>query len=226
MTSSYLDDDDQVFYGGERSSDTSSTETSKPATGSSSNTDSNSGSSSTSDNLLDPDKKSGPSEQELEKQIQDSRLEKRKVESVHDITILRQRGAEQSQQAAKYYKKYRIEEAAQVKHEQMVFRNRRKSEKYLEKVKDVEVKIADKEAATAYLEGAKKERAHIKVAKLRGKIAKLKAKSSNADAIAAKHRQKAVARQRKATELLEKSKIHEAEAKSYSNRADKLEKIS
>ncbi len=219
MTSSYLDDDDRVFYGGEKSSESSNTEAKQPASSS------NTGSSSSSEQKQEP-VKTGPTEKELEKQIQDTRLDKRKAESVHDITILRQRGAEQSQQAAKYYKKYRVEEAAQVKHEQMVFRNRRKSEKYLEKVKDVEVKIADKEAATAYLEGNKKERAHIKVAKLRGKIAKLKAKSSNAEAVSAKHRQKAVARQRKATELLEKSKIHEAEAKSYCNRADKLEKIS
>ena len=246
MTSSYLEDEDRVFYGGKKSSDKSSKQEEDPHEdpqedpyedpadneetyedayeGDTYDTPSSSYSTPEDTGSQVPRNKE-VTEEDLERQIKESRLAKRKAESVHDITILRQRAAEQSALGAKFYKKYRAEEAQQVKHEQAVAKYRRKSEKYQEKVKDVEVKIADKEASLSYLEDGKLERAHVKIAKLKGKIAKLKSKSSSAEAKAAKHRQKAVARKRKATEFLEKNKIHEAEAKAYNNRANRLEKI-
>ncbi len=196
--SSSFEDDDEVFYGG--------------------------GSSKPSESTPSYSEKREVSEHELEDQIRKTRQDRRRAGEYHDVTRLRQKAAEHRADAAKFFKKYRFEEAAMVKNQQYAARARRKAEGYLEKNKDVLVKADNKQADLQYLEAGKAERARIKIAKYKGKAAKCKSKASKFEAKAAKHTQKAAAKRQKAKANLEKSKLHEAEALNFRKRADNLEK--
>lgn len=163
---------------------------------------------------------------DVEEEIKEARAAKRTAESRHDVTILRQRAAEDAAKAARYYGKYRAEEAAEVKFTQNAAKARRKAESLIQKSKEMETKAADLQAMQGGLSGKKLEKNKVKVAKFKQRAAKLISKSSSNTARAAKYDQKALAKRTKAKEYLEKSKIHEAESKGYNERADRLEKIS
>ncbi len=195
---SNLEDDDEVFYGGGSSKPRESTPSYTP--------------------------KREVSEHEIEDEIRRTRQEKMRAGEYHDVTKLRQKAAEHRADAAKFFKKYRLEEAVMVKNQQYAARARRKAEGYIEKSKDIMAKADNKEADLQYLEAGKAERARIKVAKYKGKVAKCKSKASKFEAKAAKFTQKAAAKRQKAKANLEKSKLNEAEAHNFKKRADNLER--
>jgi len=165
------------------------------------------------------------SEAEIEDQIRRTRHDKMRAAEYHDVTRLRQKGAEHRADAAKFFKKYRAEEADMVKYQQYANKARRKSEGFMEKSKDALAKADEKQSDLEYLEGGKAERGRVKVAKLKAKSAKCMSKASKWQAKGAKATQKAAAKRQKANALLEKSKTHEAEALNFKRRADKLERI-
>lgn len=164
------------------------------------------------------------SEAEIEDQIRRTRQDKMRAAGYHDVTRLRQKGAEHRAEAAKFFKKYRAEEADMVKYQQYANKARRKSEGYMEKSKDALAKADDKQADLEYLEGGKAERGRVKVAKMKAKSAKCMSKASKWQAKGAKATQKAAAKRQKANAFLEKSKTHEAEALNFRKRADNLER--
>ena len=163
-------------------------------------------------------------EKDIEAEIKQARMEKRRAESSHDVTILRQKAAENCAQGAKFYGKYRAEEAYEVKFTQLASRSRRKAEALVEKSKTMETKAADLMANQGNLKDKKLEKNKIKVAKFKQKSAKFVSKSASSAAKAAKYDQKALAKRTKAKQLLEKSKVYESEGKSYNDRADRMEK--
>lgn len=163
-------------------------------------------------------------ETNIDEEITQARHEKHQAAELHDITKLRQQAAKHSADAAKFYKKYRAEEAAMVKYTENSNKARRTAEKYLQKSKEATAKANDKQTDLEYLQDRKAERARIKIAKLHAKSAKMKSKSSSYLAKAAKLSQKAAAKREKAKTLLEKSKMHEAESIGLTKRADRLSK--
>ncbi len=163
-------------------------------------------------------------DRDIESEITATRREKQVAAEIHDITIIRQKAAKHSEEAAKFFKKYRAEEAAMVKNTENASKARRTAEGYEEKAKDAIAKADDKQADLTYLEDRKAERARIKIAKLHAKSAKMKSKASSYMAKSAKLQQKAAARREKAKAYLEQSKTHEAEAHNLTKRADKLQK--
>ena len=175
--------------------------------------------------MVDPAPAEEPKkEADIEAEISQTRKDKMRAAEYHDVTILRQRAAKHSAEAAKLFKKYRAEEAAMVKYQENSNKARRKAEKFIEKSKDAMAKADDKQADLEYLEGGKAERTRVKVAKLKAKTAKMKSKSSRWMSNSAKNTQKAAAKRQKAKALLERSKVHEAEALNYNKRANRLSK--
>ncbi|MCK5397951.1 MAG: hypothetical protein KAJ33_06865 [Thermoplasmata archaeon] len=232
--SSDLEEDDDIFYGGGKPAKEMEEEEKKPAEESASLLSNDAYS---HDYLKPaeetPDKsdleevspaQEAEQEKDLEAEISHTRQEKMRAAEYHDVTILRQRAAKHSAEAAKLFKKYRAEEAAMVKYQENSNKARRKAEKYIEKSKDALAKADDKQADLEYLEGGKAERTRVKVAKLKAKTAKMKSKSSRWMSNSAKNTQKAAAKRQKAKALLERSKVHEAEALNYNKRANRLSK--
>jgi hypothetical protein len=161
-------------------------------------------------------------EKDIEAEITQVRHEKQLAAELHDVTKLRQQAAKHSADAAKFYKKYRSEEAAMVKYTENSNKARRNAEKLEQKSKEATAKANDKQSDLEFLKDRKAERARIKIAKLHAKSAKLKSRSSAYMAKAAKLSQKSAAKREKAKAFLERSKTHEAEAHNLTKRADRL----
>ena len=227
--SSDLEEDDEIFYGGGKAA-TEKKKDSEPAK--------ESAAAYSHDYLKPPEEEKDPldepsvdkpaitvqEEKDIEAEIAHTRQDKMRAAEYHDVTILRQRAAKHSAEAAKLFKKYRAEEAAMVKYQENSNKARRRAEKYIEKSKDAMAKADDKQADLEYLEGGKAERARVKVAKLKAKSAKMKSKSSSWMSNSAKNTQKGASKRQKAKALLEQSKTHEAEALNYNKRADRMQK--
>jgi hypothetical protein len=207
------EDDDRSFYGG-KTERTGQRTTSTPSSSTTPSTTTTSGEASPRDRT----------ESEIEDDIRKSRQDKMRAAEYHDVTKLRQKAAEHRAEAAKFYKKYRLEEADMVKYTQYSSKFRRKAEALIAKGKDALTKAEYKEAELQYLEGGKLERTKIKIAKLKGKAAKLKGKAAKHEAKAAKFTSKAAAKKQKAHTFMEKSKTHEADAQHFKKRADNLER--
>jgi hypothetical protein len=165
-----------------------------------------------------------PPEKDIDKEISDVRREKHMAAELHDITKLRQEAAKHSAASAKYYKKYKAEEAAMVKHTENANKARREAEHYEQKSKDATAKAEEKQSELEFLQDRKLERAKMKIAKLHAKSAKLKSKASNSLAKSAKLHAKAAAKREKAKMHHERSKMHEAESMNLTKRADRLSK--
>jgi hypothetical protein len=167
-----------------------------------------------------------PDKAQIERDIQSTRDHKHTVNATLDVTNLRKKAAEHAQEAAAFFRKYRKEESIAVKLTQKGHKVRRHAEEYLQKAKDFETKAAEVEAQLGMYNSdpAKTEKMRIKRAKFIEKSAKMKQKAANKQAKGAKLDHAAVEHTAKSKELLEKSKLNEAEAKAYHDRADQLEK--
>lgn len=168
------------------------------------------------------------SEQEIkdiEEQIRKTREEKMQAAEYHDITILRQKAAEHSADAAKLFKKYRKEESVMVKNTENASKMRRKAEGRMAKSKELLAKADQMLTGLNLLPVPKQEKTKIKIAKLKEKAAKCMSKAHNFLARGAKLTAKAAARRQRAKANLEKSKLNESEALAYNKRADTFEKI-
>lgn len=167
-----------------------------------------------------------PDKAQIERDIQSTRDHKHTINATLDVTNLRKKAAEHAHEAAALFRKYRKEESAAVKLTQKGHKVRRVSEEYQQKAKDFETKAAELEAQLGMYSGdpSKVEKMRIKRAKFIEKSAKMKQKAAGKMSKGAKLDHAAVEHTARSKELLEKSKLNEAEAKAYHDRADQLEK--
>jgi hypothetical protein len=213
-------DDDDVFYGSKKKpvKETSAAPESKP------NSYGTAYKAPPAEPYHEPSPQAQEPERDIDNEITETRREKHQAAELLDITKLRQQAARHSSDAAKLYKKYRSEEAAMVKYNENASKARRTAEAYEQKSKNATAKADDKQKDLEFLQDRKAERARIKIAKLHAKSAKLKSKESSYLAKAAKLSMRSAAKREKAKALLEKSKMHEAEAHNLTKRADRLSK--
>lgn len=142
----------------------------------------------------------------------------------YEIAKLRREAAENSATAAKFFKKYRKEEANAVTHTQKAAGYRRKTEKLMEKSKFYEAKINEIKANLSGAAPSKSKGMRIKIAKYRKKIAELNHKSKDIEAKAAKHNQKAAQYKEKSLRYLEKNKTYDTKSEKLTKKADELER--
>ncbi len=142
----------------------------------------------------------------------------------YEIAKLRREAAENSATAAKFFKKYRREEANAVTNTQKAASYRGKIEKLTEKSKFYEAKINDIKANLSSAKLSKSKGMRIKIANYRKKIADLNKKSKDIEAKAAKYNQKAAQYKEKSLKYFEKNKTYEAKSKELQKKADELER--
>jgi hypothetical protein len=172
-----------------------------------------------------PGQPASPEKAQIERDIQNTRDHKHTVDATLDVTNLRKKAAEHQQLAATFFRKYRREEAIAVKITQKGHKYRRVVEEFIQKSKDFETKAAETEAQYGlHQDPAKVEKLRILRAKLIEKSARMKQKAAAYQMKGAKLDHAAVEHTARSKELLEKSKLNEAEAKAYHDRADQLEK--
>ncbi len=142
----------------------------------------------------------------------------------YEISKLRREAAENSATAAKFFKKYRKEEANTVLHNQKAASYRGKTEKLMEKGKFYGVKINDIKTNLGSAKPSKSRGMRMKIANYRKKIAELNKKSKDIEAKAAKYNQKAAQYKEKSMKHLEKNKIYDAKSQELTRKADELER--
>jgi hypothetical protein len=177
------------------------------------------------DNYGNTGQQGNPDKARIEQEIQSTRDHKHTVNATLDVTSLRKKAAEHTQEAASFFRKYRKEEAIAMKLTQKGHKVRRHAEEYIQKSKDFDTKAAEVEAQTSlHTDPAKVGKLRVKRSNLITKSAKMKQKAAAKQSKGAKLDHAAVEHTAKSKELLEKSKLNEAEAKAYHDRADQLEK--
>ncbi|MFH0816529.1 MAG: hypothetical protein V1934_06920 [Methanobacteriota archaeon] len=166
-----------------------------------------------------------PDKAQIEREIQSTRDHKHTVNATLDVTSLRKKAAEHANEAAAFFRKYRKEESIAMKLTQKGHKVRRQADEYIQKSKDFDTKASEMEAMTSQqTDPAKVGKMRVKRSKLIEKSAKMKQKAAAKQSKGAKLDHAAVEHTAKSKELLEKSKLNEAEAKAYHDRADQLEK--
>jgi len=156
------------------------------------------------------------------------RASRMQAEAYHDVTILRKRAHAHQHKAAKFQTKSKGFEARAQKAITKAVTYRGKAEDSRENVKDFESRERDFEKdlkASASGESAlEPEKIRLKMSKLERKIASLQERARKFEAKAALQNERAANFRSKAAFNLEQSKIHEAEVRNFTKRADNLEK--
>jgi hypothetical protein len=152
--------------------------------------------------------------------------ENRRLEAkrYYQIAKLRREAAENSATAAKFFKKYRREEANAVTNTQKAASYRGKIEKLMEKSKFYEAKINDIKANLGSAKSSKSKGMKIKIANYKKKIADLNKKSKDLEAKAAKYNQKEARYKEKSLKYFEKNKTYDVKSKELQKKADELER--
>lgn len=165
---------------------------------------------------------------ETEEQIKAARSSRAQLESAHEIAILRKKSHSLAHRAAKFFHKYKSDEARAQKLTSKAVAHREKSAKLREK--GTGLKNRGKELESE-LGGAATGASGMSPESIRDKMAVMDRNAAKQDALAYKHDMKAASLTEKATKFrtraarwLEQNKIHELEARRYAKRADVLEK--
>ncbi len=156
-----------------------------------------------------------------EDELSGVRSEKFHARTYHDVAKLRAEAAEHSAKAAKFYSKYMEADRKREAQIAKAVRNREKAEKLLGRSKELEAKATELESDMSAGIG-NPEKLRVKAAKYREKSAKTKEKAAVYESRAASYNEKAAKYREMAVEALEKSKMHEVEAKNFTRRADKI----
>jgi hypothetical protein len=159
-----------------------------------------------------------------ESEVQSARDQKHLVNAHMDVMNLRKKAAEHQHEAAILLRKYRKEESISVKLNQKASKLRRHAQEYIQDAKEFESRAAELESQFHLYQDAKLEKMRIKRAKYIEKSAKMKMKAAGKASKAARLDQKATEHTAISKEFLEKSKLNDAEAKAYHDRAESLEK--
>lgn len=169
------------------------------------------------------------SDEEHNAQIIAARTGRAHAEAHHDVAVLRKKAHEHSHMGAKLYHRYRSNEAKRQKCSSRAVSYREKAGTKREKAKDFRTQIKEYDME---LRGAAKGESDLNPEALRNKIAGLERKAAKAEAVAKKFEAKAAVQTEKAAKyrtraakMLEKSRLHESEARMYGKRADNLEKL-
>lgn len=149
------------------------------------------------------------------------RGEKYHARTYHDVAKLRAEAAEHSAKAAKYYSKYREHDRKREAYIAKAVKKRETAEKFMERSKEMEAKAAEYESDMSAGLG-NPEKLRVKAAKMREKAADMKKKAALYESKAAAYNEKAAKYREMAAEALEKSKMHEVEAKNFTRRANKI----
>ena len=169
-----------------------------------------------------------PTEEEREDQIRQARTGRAQAEAYRDVAVLRKKAHEHSHKAARLYHKYKANQAKAQKCSSRAVSLREKSEDRQLKAKEYRASIREYEAE---LSGASGENSDLNPESLQNKIASLERKAAKQEEIARKREHGAALQTEKgarfrsrAAKFLEKSRLHESEARMYGKRADNLEK--
>lgn len=167
-------------------------------------------------------------EPDHEAQASAARASRAQAEAYHDVAVLRKKAHMHSHQAAKFFHKYRSNEAKAQKCTARAVTLREKSEARREKAKEYRLSYKEFDAE---LRGAAQGKSDLSPESLRTKMANMEKRAAKEDAVARKYEHKASIQTEKAAKFktrglrfLERSKMHEIEAKSFTRRADNMEK--
>ena len=168
------------------------------------------------------------SDEEHDDQIKAARTDRAQAEAYHDVAVLRKKAHDQGHKAAKFFHKYKTNEAKRQKCSSRAVAYREKADAKREKAKVFRTQVKEYDME---LRGAAQGKGDLSPEALRNKMATFERKAAKADAVAKKHESKAAdqtekaARYRtRAAKFLEKNKLYESESRMYAKRADNLEK--
>jgi uncharacterized coiled-coil DUF342 family protein len=167
-------------------------------------------------------------DEEKEEQIKAARTGRAQAEAYHDVAILRKKAHEHSHRAAKLYHKYKANQAKAQKCSSRAVALREKSDERRDKAKEYRSCIRDYEAE---LEGVAEEKSDLSPEAIQNRIATLERKAAKQDEIAKKKEhgaslqtEKGAKFRTRAARYLEKSRLHDSEARMFTKRADNLER--
>jgi hypothetical protein len=168
------------------------------------------------------------SDDEHEEQIKAARTGRAQAEAYHDVAVLRKKAHEHSHKAAKFYHKYKSNEASRQKCSSRAVAYREKAMGRREKAKEFRTQLKEYDME---LKGAAEGKTDLSPESLRNKMATLEKKAAKQEAVAKKFESKAADQTEKAAKyrtraakFLEKNKLHESESRTYGKRADNLER--
>lgn len=167
-------------------------------------------------------------DEEKEEQIKSARTGRAAAEAYRDVAILRKKAHEHSHKAATLYHKYKVNQAKAQKCSTRAVALREKSEDRQMKAKEHRASIKEYKAE---LSGAAGDGSDLSPELIQNKIASLERKAAKQEEIARKRDHGAALQTEKgakfrsrAAKFLEKSRLHESEARMYGKRADNLER--
>ena len=168
------------------------------------------------------------SDEEREEQIRVARTSRAAAEAYRDVAILRKKAHEHSHKAAKFYHKYKANQARAQRCSSRAVSLREKADERLEKSKEHRSCIAEYEEE---LTGSTEDGSDLSPEALQNKIANLERKAAKQEERARKHERGAALQTEKAAKFrsraaryLERSRLHESEARMFTKRADNLER--
>lgn len=161
-------------------------------------------------------------------QIRAARSGRAEAEAYRDVAVLRKKAHALGHKAAKFYHKYKANEAKAQKCSAKAVLFREKAAEHKERAKDNKVRATEYEAE---LVGAAQGKTDLSPESLRTKIATMERKVAKQEEISRRNESKAAAQTAKAAKFktrgarfLEQNKLLESEATRYAKRADNLEK--
>ena len=160
-------------------------------------------------------------EPDHDEQIKAARSSRAEAEAYRDVAILRKKAHALGHKAAKFYHKYKANEAKAQKCSERAVLYREKAAEHKERAKDNRERAKEYEAE---LVGAAQGKSDLSPESLRTKMATMERKVAKQEEISRKNESKAAAQTAKAARYLEQNKLLEQEATRYSKRADNLEK--
>ncbi len=165
---------------------------------------------------------------EHEEQIRAARSSRAEAEAYHDVAVLRKKAHACGHKAAKFYHKYRANEAKAQKCQARAVAHREKAGTYREKARNLRDKEKEYESE---LSSAAQGKVDLSPESIRTRMAAVERKAAKQDELARRSESRAAAQTAKsakfrtrAAKYLEQNKLQESEAKRYAKRADNLEK--
>ena len=175
-----------------------------------------------------PAEKHETTEEEHEDQIKAARASRAEAAAYQDVAVLRKKSHALGHKAAKFYHKYKANEAKAQKCSARAVAYREKSAERKEKARSFKDMTKEYEAELA---GAAQGKTELSPESLRTKIAQLERKAAKQEEVARKNESKAAAQTAKAAKFrtraakfLEQNKLFESESRRFSKRADNLER--